>query len=145
MPASSEAVMSLTGGARVWGRNVSTPAQVIGEVRRGLPYAALDHVMRELGMGRPEVMRLLRIPARTLDRRKREKRLSADESDRLYRLVRVFAHAGETFGSPARAAAWMRQANRGLGGLVPLELLDTDAGAREVEGVLIRIDHGIHG
>lgn len=40
------------------------------------------------------------LPARTLARRKRERRLRADESDRLFRVGRVAALAEEVLGNP---------------------------------------------
>lgn len=142
---STDAVVETMGGSKVLGRRARTASEVIGGVREGLPYGAMEAVMQGFALDRGEMARLLRIPARTLDRRKGARRLSADESDRLYRLARVLAHARETFGSAARATAWLRRPNRGLGGDVPLALLDTDAGTREVEDVLVRIDHGVHG
>ena len=44
-----------------------------------------------------------------------------------------------------KARAWLKHPNRGLGDEVPLSLLDTDIGARQVEDVLIRLEYGIHG
>ena len=42
-----------------------------------------------------------------------------------------------------KAVAWLRRPNRALGRHVPLELLDNDLGARQVEDVLGRIQHGV--
>lgn len=117
----------------------------LGEsVRRGLPYAALEAVMGRLGLSREQVARALRLPERTLARRKRERRLHPDESDRLFRLARIAAQAADTLGSPEKAATWLQRPNRALGGRAPLELLDTDAGSRQVEDVLGRIEHGVY-
>ncbi len=80
---------------------------------------------------------------RTMARRKGERRLSAMESDRLYRLARVAAHAEEVFGGPEKAGTWLLRPNRALGKAVPFELLDTDEGTRQVEAVLGRIEHGV--
>jgi len=116
----------------------------LGErVRGGLPYAALEAVMRQLGLNREQVAEALHLPERTLARRKKERRLHPDESDRLFRLARIAAQTAEVLGSTDKAARWLRQPNRALGGRVPLALLDTDAGTREVEEVLGRIEHGV--
>jgi putative toxin-antitoxin system antitoxin component (TIGR02293 family) len=48
------------------------------------------------------------------------------------------------FESPEVAARWLRRPNRALGGERPLDLLTSDAGARVVEQVLGRIEHGVY-
>lgn len=116
----------------------------LGErVRRGLPYAALEALMKGLGLTREQVAEALHLPERTLARRKKERRLHPDESDRLFRLARIAAQAAGVLGSTEKAARWLQKPNRALGGRVPLSLLDTDAGTREVEEVLGRIEHGV--
>lgn len=116
----------------------------LGErVRQGLPYAALEAVMARLGLSREQVAEALHLPERTLARRKKERRLHPDESDRLFRLARIAAQAEDALGSTEKTARWLQKPNRALGGRVPLALLDTDAGAREVEEVLGRIEHGV--
>jgi putative toxin-antitoxin system antitoxin component (TIGR02293 family) len=54
------------------------------------------------------------------------------------------ARAEEVLGSRERAGAWLRGPVRALGEARPLELLDTDLGAQQVEQVLGRIEHGVH-
>ena len=84
------------------------------------------------------------IPRRTLAHRKaRRQRLTADESDRLTRVVRAVGRAAEALGSDERAGRWLRQPNRALDGHAPLDLLDSDVGARTVERVLGRVEHGV--
>jgi putative toxin-antitoxin system antitoxin component (TIGR02293 family) len=60
------------------------------------------------------------------------------------RIARVMARAENVLGSPERATAWLNRPNRALGDAVPLDLLGTDLGAREVEAVLGRIEHGVY-
>jgi len=112
-------------------------------VRSGLPYAALESVLDLLGLPVDAVAASLSLPQRTLARRKKQQRLSAEESDRLLRLARVAAIAVGVFGDPQKASAWLQKPNRALGGVTPLSLLDTDAGVRQVERVLGRIEHGV--
>ncbi len=65
----------------------------------------------------------------------------SDESDRL---MRVAAQAAEVLGSKEKASSWLRSPNRALAGSRPLDIIDTDLGAREVETVLGRIEHGVY-
>lgn len=99
--------------------------------------------MTRFDLGRDEISRVLHLPLRTIARRKRERRLQADESDRLCRLARIAAQAEDVLGDAARAARWLRAPNRALGRQAPLALLDTDLGSRQVEEVLGRIEHGV--
>ncbi|MBI3118208.1 MAG: DUF2384 domain-containing protein, partial [Candidatus Hydrogenedentes bacterium] len=72
------------------------------------------------------------------------RRLSPVESDRLYRVAHVTAQVAETLGSLEKASTWLRHENRALGGKTPFSLLDTEIGARLIENVLQRINHGIY-
>jgi putative toxin-antitoxin system antitoxin component (TIGR02293 family) len=69
--------------------------------------------------------------------------LTAQQSDRLVRVARLLATAEEAFGSQDKAGIWLRRPTTVFGGERPLDLLDTDVGAREVETLLGRISHGI--
>jgi uncharacterized protein (DUF2384 family) len=44
---------------------------------------------------------------------------------------------------PEAVRRWMSQPKRALGGITPLRCCDTDVGAREVEALLGRIEHGV--
>lgn len=137
-------VVDVLGGARVFrGRGEVDAGELRSRINDGLPYSALESVRDRLRLSMPETATVLQTPMRTLARRKRERRLQADESDRLYRLARVAAQAVHVLGAEDKAAAWLRRTNRALGGAVPLTLLDTDVGARQVEEVLGRIEFGV--
>ncbi len=137
-------VVEMLGGEKTLRSKISSPMTLVEVLRKGLPYPSLEAVMRTLGLSREEASEILMLPMRTLVRRKRQRRLRADESDRLYRLARVASRAVEVLGSVDAAGRWLRHSNRALGGVVPLELLDTEAGAEEVEHVLGRIEWGVY-
>lgn len=62
----------------------------------------------------------------------------------MVRLARVAAQASQTLGGKEEAFRWLHQPNPVLGHRTPLSLLDTDNGARKVEEVLGRIEHGVY-
>jgi putative toxin-antitoxin system antitoxin component (TIGR02293 family) len=117
---------------------------IIAQVRSGLPYDALEAVATRFEIPQESLARVLALPSRTLARRKKERRLRAAESDRLLRLSRVAALAEDVLGSREKAAAWLRRPNRALGGHNPLNQLDTDLGAHQLEQILLRIAHGVY-
>jgi len=82
------------------------------------------------------------IPLRTLQhRRSRREKLTVEESDRVLRMIRILSHAQTVYGSRERALAWLRTPK--IEGRTPLSLLNTDAGSRIVEELLIQIDEGM--
>ncbi len=80
----------------------------------------------------------------TLHRRKREGRLSPGESDLVLRFARLMGRARIVLGGEDQARQWLRSPQFGLGGAVPLDYADTEIGAREVEDLLGRIEHGVY-
>lgn len=136
-------VADLLGGRKILG-TLSDSEDFVPAVRRGLPYAALEALTRLLGRDLGDVGAVVGIPERTLARRKHQRLLSPVESDRLYRLAFVTHVASATLGGVQAARTWMSRANRALGGVAPLSLLDTDIGCRQVEDALARINHGLY-
>ena len=140
-----EQVLSVLGGAKVVGRGVRSPQNLAERVREGLPFAALAAVMEQYAISRDVLCDILHLSRRNFLRRKEQKRLAPDESDRLYRLARVLAHANRVFEDPDESADWIQTPNISLGKQQPLTLLDTDIGVQQVDQVLGRIEHGIVG
>jgi putative toxin-antitoxin system antitoxin component (TIGR02293 family) len=133
----------LQGPAEVLGLGPSTPAELLAAIRAGLPFAALEALAAQLDLPSVEIAVLLGIPARTFARRRKTDQLTAQESDRLFRLARTVIQAIEVLGALAKARLWLLAPNRALGGEVPLQMLDTDIGARQVEEVLLRLSYGV--
>ena len=140
---STETLIKTLGGPTVLKRGIATLQDLHRLVEAGLPYAALEKIMQRFQLGRGEVEFLLQVPARTMARRKQSRRLHRDESDRLMRLARLAAQATQVFGAEEKAAIWLHRPNRALGQAIPLHLLGTDVGAKQVEELLGRIEHGV--
>lgn len=119
-------------------------ATLLSRVEAGLPYRAIEHLRRNLDLPMSRLAELVDIRPRTLSRRREEGRLGPDESDRLLRASRVFGRALELFeGDAVGARSWLERPQRALGGAVPLDLLRTELGAREVEDLIGRLEHGV--
>ena len=69
--------------------------------------------------------------------------LKQDESERVLRLLSLYARAVEVFEDQERATRWFSSRPKALGGKTPLEFMQTEPGARWVEDVLGRIEHGV--
>lgn len=136
-------VSELLGGSKVLGR-LSAADDLVRAVRGGLPYASFEALARKLGLEPSAVGAVVGIPTRTLARRKHERQLSPIESDRLYRLAYVTQMTAAVLGGVGAARRWLAQPNRSLGGVVPMSLLDTDIGCRQVEEALVRLNYGMY-
>ena len=56
----------------------------------------------------------------------------------------VIGIANRVFGDPIRARNWLHQPRVQLGGRTPMEMLETEAGARRVEELLTQIEDDKH-
>jgi putative toxin-antitoxin system antitoxin component (TIGR02293 family) len=112
-------------------------------VMAGLPVSALDSLQASLDISNDALADALLVAPRTLARRRKEERLTPDESERVYRLAKLVALASATFDDPEGGRAWMKDPNYALGEEVPLALAQTAPGAELVERVLHQIYHGI--
>ena len=122
----AQGVAARLGGKRVLKREVQTDFDLVDAIEGGLPVAAVEAVIGSATLSATEIYDLV-IPRRTLAHRKgRGQALTAEQSDRLTRVVRVAARAEEAIGNAEKAARWLRKPNRALQGKRPLDLLESD-------------------
>ncbi len=113
-------------------------------MEKGLAFQALERFQKNTGLSTIDLAQVVAIKMRTLHRRKERGRLEPDESDRLLRVSRVFGKALELFEGDADAARqWLSTPVSALGGKRPMVLAKTDLGAREVEALIDRLEHGV--
>ncbi|NNN06132.1 MAG: DUF2384 domain-containing protein [Elusimicrobia bacterium] len=119
---------------------------VVGDVeriRQGFSWGLAHRYQTDMAFKDPEFASFLGVSSRTLGRhRKGSRPLDAVASDRLYRIMRVVALSGKVFEDAELGLRWLRKPQPGLGGRVPVELLDTEPGFEAVEALLQRIEYG---
>ncbi|MGR3468356.1 MAG: type II RES/Xre toxin-antitoxin system antitoxin [Shimia sp.] len=122
---------------------VNTPRDLRWQdIAAGIPVEFVSNLIGQGILSREQVE--IAIPYRTLARRRKAKEaLKLEEADTLVRLLRIRAHALAVFEDEAVARDWLTLPNPALGDASPMEIAETDIGAREVEGVLGRIEHGV--
>jgi putative toxin-antitoxin system antitoxin component (TIGR02293 family) len=118
--------------------------EIIGAVQHGLPMDEVEKLRDILGLPMDGFASKLGISKATLHRRKSAGKLDPTESDRVVRFARLMGKAVEVFGGVADARQWLNSPQFGLGGALPLEFAQTEAGAREVENLLGRIQYGVY-
>lgn len=117
--------------------------QLITRIKDGLPIGTFQELCKCLAMSEKELSGILKIPSTTLARRKRSGRLSFEESERVYRLARLYDKALQVFEHTESALRWLKEPAWALGDISPLAYADTEVGAKEVEDLLGRIEHGV--
>ena len=112
-------------------------------VESGVPVATMTSFVAASGLQLRDIYDIV-IPARTLKhRRSRKEPLTADESDKLARLIRIYDHAVRVLGNQEKALYWLNKPLKRFAARTPLQMLRTEVGARMVEEVLGQIDYGM--
>jgi putative toxin-antitoxin system antitoxin component (TIGR02293 family) len=114
-------------------------------VEDGVPVMDVVQFGKHAGFTTEELARLIQIPARTYARRVAGKgRLKPTEGERAVRIMRLFDLARRVFGTDESTRRWFNARIVALGGQTPLEFAQTEPGAREVENIIGRIEHGVY-
>ncbi len=114
------------------------------KVEDGFSFGALERLGETTGLPLETLRVAVRITPRTLTRRRKEQKLSPEESDRLVSVSRLLAQTFELFeGNTKAGMRWFQSPNRALSGQSPLEVAATETGTREVENLIGRLEHGV--
>jgi putative toxin-antitoxin system antitoxin component (TIGR02293 family) len=113
-------------------------------IRNGIPLSEFNELTQRLGLTKEDFARKIGISAPTLSRRKKTHTpLDPEHSDRLMRYDRLYSKAVELFdGNEADARAWLHREEPALDYHKPIDVAETEAGAREVENVIGRLEYG---
>lgn len=138
-------IAEVLGGRKVFGKSVWTSLAWTAQIEKGFPFSALESLKEALRLSDREISSALDVSTKTASRwRHGEKaRLPSSVSDRIFRYARIFALAEQVLEDRDAAREWLHDKQIGLGGRSPIELMRTEAGAREVESLLTRIEHGV--
>ena len=116
---------------------------LVEEIREGFGFVLVAALAKEAGVATEELIAFGIIPRRTFTHSRRNQRFTPAQSARLARFFRIQQKAKGTFGSAEKAMQWLQRPTTPLQDNAPVSLLDTEEGARLVEDLLTRIDHGI--
>lgn len=126
------------------GLSVNSVPALIREVMRGFSFKALIAFETNSGVSLQTLAEIIGLPERTLARRRASGRLAPEESERLLRLSSIFEKAVELFeGDVPSAVKWLTTPKRVLENQTPLHYARTEVGAREVEYLIGRLEHGV--
>lgn len=118
-------------------------AYLVDKVRDGLPFEEFHAMQQMLGVTEERLGAWLGMSRATLHRRKKLGTLDRAESDRLVRYGRLLSHATAALGGVDGARSWLVAPAIAFHGECPLDYADTEIGAREVDALLGRLEHGV--
>lgn len=117
---------------------------MVQRVEEGLPVMDVVKFSKQAGFTNDELAKLINIPARTYARRVAGKaRLTLPEGERAARLMHLFDRAKQVFGTGENVRKWLHTELPALGWRTPIDFAQTEPGAREVENLIGRIEHGV--
>ncbi|WP_159873449.1 MULTISPECIES: antitoxin Xre/MbcA/ParS toxin-binding domain-containing protein [unclassified Raoultella] len=117
---------------------------LMGKISHGLEGSVARQISAWAEITPAELRKMSGI-ANTTFNRSIKSRFSADQSERLVRILRVIERAVELFeGDKEAAQKWMNEPNRALGWKTPAEVVSSETGALEVMRLITRVEHGVY-
>lgn len=125
-------------------RQLESSFDFVDLARSGLTTASINSTREALGISVDEIVALLPVSRRTLERYDRKQKLSPELSDRLIQIARIYSRTLEVFGDRQTALSWLKSPCRAFGDATPLSYLDLSSGFEIVMDELGRIDYGVY-
>jgi putative toxin-antitoxin system antitoxin component (TIGR02293 family) len=113
------------------------------DIERGVPITLLEEFSAYSDIPLKDLLEVV-IPPRTLKhRRQRQQPLSVEESDRFFRVVRMYELAVKVYADRQDGRNWLLGRMHRFDDRTALSMLRTQAGEHAVEEFLIQIDEGM--
>ena len=125
-------------------RTLETSFDLVNLAREGLTRASIDSSIEALEISIDEMVDLLPISRRTLERFTENQKLSPELSDRLIQIARVYSRTLEVFGERNLALRWLKSPCKAFGDNTPRSYLNLSSGFEIVIDELGRIDYGVY-
>jgi len=126
---------------------VKNRTELVAQIHHGFRVTVIEKLANELQLPLQTLLKVARIAPATLTRRRKStsRLLSAEESDRIYRIASAYGNTVQLFeGDADSARRWLSEPAKALAGNSPLQYLDTEAGANEVRDLIGRLEHGVY-
>lgn len=125
-------------------RSLESSFDLVNLAREGLTTVSLDSLIETLEISVDEIVELLPISRRTLERYEPERKLSLELSDRLIQIAKVYSRTLEVFEDRQLALRWLKSPCKAFGNVIPLSYLNLSSGFEIVMDELGRIDYGVY-
>jgi len=123
--------------------NEENAFNMVNRAQSGLSVSAFYDLIEISGLTNEELAGLLDLSYKTIQRyQKDEKKLNAQNSEQLLKMIALYQKAEEVFGDLESFNRWLRKPSVGLGNQVPFSFLHTSGGIDLIREELLRIEHG---
>jgi len=123
--------------------NEESAFSMVNKAQRGLPVSAFSDLIEISGLANEELAGLLDLSYKTIQRYQKDgKKLNAQNSEQLLKMISLYQKAEEIFGDLEYFNRWLRKPSVGLGNQKPLSFLQTFGGIDLIREELLRIEHG---
>ena len=130
------------------------PGERIGMIKRGAPASMVKRLLVDLDIPQAVGLAALNLPAATVNRKVvQDQRLGPGESERVIGMASLIGQVEammqesggpEGFDATAWMSRWLREPVPALGGVAPVELMDTMQGQALVSRTLSQMQSGVY-
>ena len=148
------AAAAATRGGRYIEAFRTDPVERIKAIRAGVPASEVKALTRDLGLDQAVVFKALGLKTATVNRKVAQGGvLSPDESERVLGLVQLVGQVQaiveesgnlDEFDAPAWLAQWLCRPVPALGGVEPIEYLDTMEGQSVLSRLFYQMQYGVY-
>jgi putative toxin-antitoxin system antitoxin component (TIGR02293 family) len=128
----------------------ATPGEYLGfskslveKIKEGFSTKSITAISETLNLSTESTLSVVNLSKQTWMRRQKLGRLTPEESDRVWRINNLIEKASRLLGSEGLASEWLKTPSPALDGATPLQYASTEPGARAVEQLIGRLEHGI--
>lgn len=136
--------LKILGGEKVLRQSVRDQMEMIDLINRGIPKKALMNLVKYLGMPIHQVVELLPLSKRTIERYTPTQRFNSVVSEYILQLAELAAHGDYIFDTKEQFRQWLELPNQALGNKSPFSIMNTMLGTDMVIDILGRIEYGVY-
>lgn len=125
-------------------KDTENPLNIFEVIQRGLTKSTALKVKELLGLTLKEFIPLLTRSERTFERKKAGEIFDPVMSERIIDLARIAVAGGKVFDGPQDMKEWLREPNRALDNLRPVDVMSTHLGCGLVLDLLKRTQYGVY-
>ena len=125
-------------------KDTDNPLNIFAVIQKGLTKSTALKVKDLLGLTLREFTPLLARSERTFERKKAGESFDPVMTERLIDLARVAVAGSKVFDGPGELKEWLREPNRALNNLRPVDVMNTHVGCGLVRDLLKRTQYGVY-
>jgi putative toxin-antitoxin system antitoxin component (TIGR02293 family) len=116
----------------------------IDAIKEGISKEELENLKDQTSLDYDTLARILAVAKATLHNKKGKAKFDSSTSERILLLADIYSYGYEVFENKEKFNRWMKNENSSLGGICPLQLLDTLYGMEEVKHLIGRLEYGVY-